>query len=29
VLRERDIAIWGEATALASDSKKLSAWDQN
>ena len=29
VLRERNIAIWGEATALASDSKKLSAWDQN
>jgi TnpA family transposase len=29
VLRERDITIWGEATALASDSKKLSAWDQN
>ena len=29
VLRERNVAIWGEATSLASDSKKLSAWDQN
>lgn len=29
VLRERDIAIWGEATSLASDSKKFGAWDQN
>jgi TnpA family transposase len=29
VLRERKVAIWGEATSLASDSKKLSAWDQN
>jgi hypothetical protein len=29
VLRERNVAIWGEATALASDSKKLAAWDQN
>jgi TnpA family transposase len=29
VLRERNSAIWGEATSLASDSKKLSAWDQN
>ena len=29
VLRERDVAIWGEATSLASDSKKIGAWDQN
>jgi TnpA family transposase len=29
VLRERDTAIWGEATAVASDSKKLAAFDQN
>jgi TnpA family transposase len=29
VLRERNVAIWGEATSLASDSKKFSAWDQN
>jgi TnpA family transposase len=29
VLRERNIAIWGEATSLASDSKKFGAWDQN
>ena len=29
VLRERNTAIWGEATSLASDSKKLGAWDQN
>ncbi|MGC1951140.1 MAG: Tn3 family transposase [Gammaproteobacteria bacterium] len=29
VLRERDVAIWGEATSVASDSKKLGAWDQN
>ena len=29
VLRARDISIWGEATSCASDSKKLSAWDQN
>jgi hypothetical protein len=29
VLRQRDVSIWGEATSLASDSKKLSAWDQN
>jgi hypothetical protein len=29
VLRERNTAIWGEATSLASDSKKLCAWDQN
>jgi len=29
VLRERNVSIWGEATSLASDSKKLSAWDQN
>src|SRR5206468_6991627 len=29
VLRERDIAIWGKATSLASDSKKFGAWDQN
>lgn len=29
VLRERDIAIWGEATSVASDSRKMCAWDQN
>jgi TnpA family transposase len=29
VLRERNVAIWGEATSLASDSKKFGAWDQN
>ena len=29
VLRERNPAIWGEATSLASDSKKIGAWDQN
>ena len=29
VLRERDVAIWGEATSLASDSKKFGSWDQN
>jgi TnpA family transposase len=29
VLRERNVAIWGEATSLASDSKKIGAWDQN
>lgn len=29
VLRERDITIWGEATAVASDAKKFCAWDQN
>ena len=29
VLRERNSAIWGEATSLASDSKKLRTWDQN
>jgi len=29
VLRERNVVIWGEATSLASDSKKISAWDQN
>ncbi len=29
VLRERDVVIWGEATSLASDSKKFGAWDQN
>jgi TnpA family transposase len=29
VLRERNTAIWGEATSLASDSKKIGAWDQN
>ncbi len=29
VLRERMVSIWGEATSLASDSKKFGAWDQN
>jgi hypothetical protein len=29
VIRERNTAIWGEATSLASDSKKIGAWDQN
>jgi TnpA family transposase len=29
ILREREIFIWGEATSLASDSKKFGAWDQN
>jgi TnpA family transposase len=29
VLRDRLISIWGEATSLASDSKKFGAWDQN
>jgi TnpA family transposase len=29
VLRERNTAIWGDATSLASDSKKIGAWDQN
>ncbi len=29
ILREREISIWGEATSLASDSKKFGAWDQN
>jgi TnpA family transposase len=29
VLRERIVSIWGEATSLASDSKKFGAWDQN
>jgi TnpA family transposase len=29
ILHERDVAIWGEATSLASDSKKFGAWDQN
>jgi len=28
-LRERVVSIWGEATSLASDSKKFGAWDQN
>lgn len=29
VLRERIVSIWGEATSLASDSKKFGSWDQN
>jgi TnpA family transposase len=29
ILREREVVIWGEATSLASDSKKIGAWDQN
>jgi TnpA family transposase len=29
ILREREVVIWGEATSLASDSKKFGAWDQN
>jgi TnpA family transposase len=29
VLRERMVSIWGEATSLASDSRKFGAWDQN
>jgi Tn3 transposase DDE domain/Domain of unknown function (DUF4158) len=29
ILRERNTAIWGEATSCASDSKKFGAWDQN
>ncbi|MCE8429689.1 MAG: Tn3 family transposase [Candidatus Methanoperedens sp.] len=29
ILRERMVSIWGEATSLASDSKKFGAWDQN
>jgi TnpA family transposase len=29
ILRERNTAIWGAATSLASDSKKIGAWDQN
>jgi TnpA family transposase len=29
VLRERMVSIWGDATSLASDSKKFGAWDQN
>ncbi len=29
ILRERMVGIWGEATSLASDSKKFGSWDQN
>lgn len=29
ILHERSVKIWGEATSLASDSKKFGAWDQN
>lgn len=29
LLRERMVSIWGEATSLASDSRKFGSWDQN
>ncbi len=29
ILRERIVSIWGEATSLASDSRKFGSWDQN